>query len=253
MIICAKGFSQRIPEKNLRPFCGHPLVYWPILQGKVSRLVDEVVVSTQDDRIADIADELKAEVFWRQYQDTNETSGTIPFFEVKNNLIQKDLLHRDDIIVSAWAPNCILKPEDTDRLISTLIHLADETNGQCEAVSVRSEERTISVARKIGPNRIASFGNMTCVNMKSRINGGGFGDIGTLTINKSLCTAAFVRKWEHKAPPPYWRGGGGFYMPVEPWQMHDLDTVEEFEFGEIIMEHFILKGRGDKVYKDYAR
>ena len=42
------------------------------------------------------------------------------------------------------------------------------------------------------------------------------------------------------------------YIDVELWQHHEVDTREEFEFTELLMEHYILRGRGPEVYYEYA-
>jgi pseudaminic acid cytidylyltransferase len=54
-IIPARGGSKRIPRKNIRPFCGQPMLAWPIAAAKASRLFDQIVVSTDDPEIAAIA------------------------------------------------------------------------------------------------------------------------------------------------------------------------------------------------------
>lgn len=54
-IIPARGGSQRIPRKNIRQFCGKPIIAHSIDAALKSGVVDEVVVSTDDEEIADIA------------------------------------------------------------------------------------------------------------------------------------------------------------------------------------------------------
>ena len=54
-IIPARGGSKRIPRKNIRPFCGRPIIAWTIEAALGSKLFDEVMVSTDDAEIADIA------------------------------------------------------------------------------------------------------------------------------------------------------------------------------------------------------
>jgi len=54
-IIPARGGSQRIPRKNLKPFGGVPIIAWSIRAALASGLFDEVVVSTDDDEIAEVA------------------------------------------------------------------------------------------------------------------------------------------------------------------------------------------------------
>jgi|TARA_Y100000996_G_scaffold229183_1_gene180317 pseudaminic acid CMP-transferase len=61
-IIPARGGSKRIPKKNIREFCGKPMISWTIKEAKKSKLFDEIVVSTEDREIADIAKEYGATI-----------------------------------------------------------------------------------------------------------------------------------------------------------------------------------------------
>lgn len=58
-IVLARSGSTEIPDKNKRDFCGKPLVQWTIEQALESKL-DEVVVSSDDYEILDIAGKLGA-------------------------------------------------------------------------------------------------------------------------------------------------------------------------------------------------
>lgn len=65
-IIPARGGSKRIPRKNLKPFCGKPIIAWSIEAAKESALFERIIVSTDDDEIACLATELGAEVPFRR-------------------------------------------------------------------------------------------------------------------------------------------------------------------------------------------
>ncbi len=54
-IIPARGGSKRLLRKNVRPFCGKPLVAWTIAEAKKSRYLDDVIVSTDDNVISRIS------------------------------------------------------------------------------------------------------------------------------------------------------------------------------------------------------
>lgn len=54
-VIPARGGSQRLPGKNIRILHGVPLIGWSILQAKQSGIFSDVLVSTDDEIIADIA------------------------------------------------------------------------------------------------------------------------------------------------------------------------------------------------------
>jgi pseudaminic acid cytidylyltransferase len=61
-IIPARGGSKRIPRKNIRPFCGKPMIAWSIESALGSGCFEKVIVSTDDLEIASIAQGLGAEV-----------------------------------------------------------------------------------------------------------------------------------------------------------------------------------------------
>ncbi len=61
-IITARGGSKRIPKKNIRDFCGKPILAYPIEAALSSGVFDEVMVSTEDAEIAKIAQEYGARV-----------------------------------------------------------------------------------------------------------------------------------------------------------------------------------------------
>ena len=61
-VIPARGGSKRIPRKNIRPFCGKPMIAWSIEAAQASGLFEHIVVSTDDDEIARVAQSCGAEV-----------------------------------------------------------------------------------------------------------------------------------------------------------------------------------------------
>ncbi len=61
-LICARGGSKGIPGKNIRPLGGIPLIGWSINTAKQSSFFDRIVVSTDSQEIASIAEEYSAEV-----------------------------------------------------------------------------------------------------------------------------------------------------------------------------------------------
>ncbi|MFQ3250133.1 MAG: pseudaminic acid cytidylyltransferase [Glaciecola sp.] len=78
-IIPARGGSKRIPNKNIRDFVGKPLVAYSIEVAKASGLFDKIVVTTDNQEVADIALEYGAEVpFIRPPELSNDVIGTRP-------------------------------------------------------------------------------------------------------------------------------------------------------------------------------
>jgi N-acylneuraminate cytidylyltransferase len=78
-VIPARGGSKRIPRKNIREFCGKPIIAWSIDAALESGVFDRVVVSTDDDEIAAVAVAHGAEVpFRRPANLSDDFTGTIP-------------------------------------------------------------------------------------------------------------------------------------------------------------------------------
>lgn len=61
-LICARGGSKGIPRKNILPLGGKPLIAWSISIGKECGYIDRLVVSTDDEKIAEVAAAYDAEV-----------------------------------------------------------------------------------------------------------------------------------------------------------------------------------------------
>ena len=76
-IIPARGGSKRIPRKNVREFCGRPMIAWPIATATASGLFEHIVVSTDDSEIAQIARQAGAETpFVRPTELSDDHTGT---------------------------------------------------------------------------------------------------------------------------------------------------------------------------------
>lgn len=76
-IIPARGGSKRIPRKNIRPFNGQPMLAWPVQAALDSGVFSRVLVSTDDQEIAEVAVKLGAEVpFMRPPQLADDHTGT---------------------------------------------------------------------------------------------------------------------------------------------------------------------------------
>ncbi|MFP4077232.1 MAG: pseudaminic acid cytidylyltransferase [Halochromatium sp.] len=76
-IIPARGGSKRIPRKNIRDFCGKPMIAWSIEAAQASALFEHIIVSTDDDEIAAVAEAHGAEVSFRRPAElANDHAGT---------------------------------------------------------------------------------------------------------------------------------------------------------------------------------
>lgn len=77
-IIPARGGSKRIPRKNIKIFAGHPIISYAIKNALNSKCFDEVMVSTDDDEIAQVAIKSGASVpFKRSVKASDDMATTV--------------------------------------------------------------------------------------------------------------------------------------------------------------------------------
>lgn len=81
-IITARGGSKRIPRKNIKPFLGKPIIEYSIEAALQTDLFNEVMVSTDDEEIAEIARKAGAKVpFMRSEKTANDFATTADVVE----------------------------------------------------------------------------------------------------------------------------------------------------------------------------
>ena len=78
-VIPARGGSKRIPRKNIKEFFGKPIVAWSIAAALESDCFDKVMVSTDDEEIAEVCRQYGAEVpFSRPLELADDKAATGP-------------------------------------------------------------------------------------------------------------------------------------------------------------------------------
>ena len=75
-IITARGGSKRIPRKNIKNFLGKPIIAYSIESALKSGVFDEVMVSTDDDEIAEIAEKYGAKIPFKRSEATSNDIAT---------------------------------------------------------------------------------------------------------------------------------------------------------------------------------
>lgn len=98
--ICARGGSKGIPRKNIRLLCGQPLLVHTIEAAKKCKLINRIIVSTDDHEIAEIAREAGAEVpFLRPKELALDNTAKLPVIKHAIQFLESQEGYRADIIV----------------------------------------------------------------------------------------------------------------------------------------------------------
>lgn len=111
-VIPARGGSKRVPRKNIRPFCGRPMMAWPIDAARESGVFDQIIVSTDDPEIAETARQLGADVpFMRPADLADDHSGTIAVIAHATSWAN-DQGHAVDAVCCIYPTAPMISPDD---------------------------------------------------------------------------------------------------------------------------------------------
>ncbi len=120
-LIFMKGQSERVPEKNMRLLCGRPLFHWIMDSLTASKYIDEIIINTDCDKIAQSASEnFGATIHMRPehllVMDSNES----------NRLIDYDLSKADgQYFIQTHSTNPLVTTKSIDNAIETFFNLTD--------------------------------------------------------------------------------------------------------------------------------
>ncbi|KJK19535.1 pseudaminic acid cytidylyltransferase [Pseudomonas sp. BIGb0427] len=120
-VIPARGGSKRIARKNIKMFCGKPMIAWSIEAALNSGVFDRVIVSTDDLEIAEVARQSGAQVpFIRPAQLADDHSGTVPVIQHAIEWFEQDG-QQIDYLCCLYATAPFVRPEDLQAGLDALI------------------------------------------------------------------------------------------------------------------------------------
>ena len=120
-IIPARGGSKGIPRKNIKEFCGKPLIAYIIENALRVRGLDRVIVSTEDKGIAEVAKKYGAEVpFLRPKELARDETPTLPVLQHAVKYLEDKENYRPDIVVLLYVTSPLLKHERVSEAIRRL-------------------------------------------------------------------------------------------------------------------------------------
>ena len=119
-IICARGGSKGVPNKNIRELAGQPLIVHTIAQALASDLIDKVIVSTDSKKIAQVARQAGAEVpFIRPAQMANDVVTKLPALVHAVQHSQNELNFDPELVVDLDPTAPLRSQEDIEKCIKT--------------------------------------------------------------------------------------------------------------------------------------
>ena len=121
-VIPARGGSKGLPGKNIKMFCGKPLIAHTIEHAKQSNYIDRIIVSTEDEKIAQISFEHGAEVpFMRPMELAGDNSSTVDALLHAINWLEHVDQYAFDILLLLHTTAPLRNVEDINKTISLMV------------------------------------------------------------------------------------------------------------------------------------
>lgn len=215
--------SKSIPKKNIRNFCGKPLVYWILNSLQCSKSIHKIFLATESDEIASIVKDFgfdKVEIYKRNLTNATDIASTESV--ILEFLSRKQDLKDNDIFVLAQATSPFTQPEDIDNALMKFIN--DKADSLLTCVRVKrffwNEDGTpINYDYKNRPRRQEFHGTLM--------------ENGALYIS----TVGNLKKYKNRL-------GGRISIYIMDWYKGiELDEEDDWIIGEYIMRKYIIHPR----------
>jgi CMP-N-acetylneuraminic acid synthetase len=221
-IIPARGGSKGIPRKNIKNLCGKPLIAYSIEAALKSKTIDRVVVSTEDEEIAEVSKSFGADVpFMRPKdlaQDRSNLGDAIDF------TIKKMQLHQycPEIIVTLYPTHPFRTPALINSLVGKLIE------GYSPVRTVKAVKHTkLSIFSSDKGNKLTPL--LKFSNQNEKINSKTYFRLYGLFIGVS------GNSW------PY------LHLIKNPISLIDIDTMEDFCVAEEIIRRRLFDFNSEEI------
>ena len=147
-IIPARGGSKSIPRKNIKLFAGKPLIAWAIETLRESGVISRIVVSTDDEEIAEVARRYGAEVpFMRPAELAEDSTPTLPVLQHAVKWLKDNEGYEPDYVLLLEPTSAGKRPFHVKGVLETLLKGgADAAISVAEVPGVFSPHWQIKVA-----------------------------------------------------------------------------------------------------------
>ncbi|MCO7570715.1 pseudaminic acid cytidylyltransferase [Pseudomonas chlororaphis] len=225
-IIPARGGSKRISRKNIKNFCGKPMIAWSIEAALHSGCFDQVIVSTDDAEIAEVAVQHGASVpFMRPAELSDDHTGTTP---VVRHAIEWLKLHgsEPEYVCCLYATAPLIDSQDILKGLNAL-----EKEGGDYAFSVTSYAFPIQRAIRINEDGRVDMFNPEHFTVRSQDLEHAYHDAGQFYWGTSAAWLENRVIFGRRSLP--------IILPRH--RVQDIDTLEDWEMAEYLFKAVRLR------------
>ena len=222
-IIPARGGSKGLPRKNILQMCGKPLIAWSIEKALKSKLIDTIVVSTDDKEIADIAIQYGAEVpFIRPAELATDTATSYGVVEHALTFYQQKFNKKFYYSVLLEPTSPLREDNDIDLMLTKLNNLHDTYDS---IISMGESREHPSIIKRIDGNNYTPYCTELLQTTRRQDNKKAYFPYGVAYITK---TESFLNE---KA---FYTRRSTYHL-IQRYQNYEIDDLLDFLCVEKVM------------------
>ena len=219
-VIPARGGSKRIPRKNIKIFHGQPLISYSIEAAIRSKCFDKIIVSTDDEEIAEVAFRYGAEVpFLRSKELSNDFAGTTP-------VIQDAILKLDDADIEYVCCVYATAPMLSEQDIRTGLNTLKEKEDCNYAFSITTYDFPIQRSLSLNQENRVAMHNPNLFSTRSQ-------DLEECWHDAGQFYWGTKQAWQ-QGLPIFDSNSLGIKLPRH--RVQDIDTLEDWDMAEMLYQ-----------------
>jgi CMP-N,N'-diacetyllegionaminic acid synthase len=223
-VILARGGSKGLPNKNIKKFCGKPLIYWTISQSLNSKCFEEVWVSSDSDKILQISKKIGANIIKRPKKLSNDSSSSEAAWLHALQFIEKKF-GKIDIFFSPQVTSPIRESKD----IADAIKIFKDK--KLDSLFSSNTFPALTLWQEDNKSKLNSINydyknrSLRQFDKKQYIENGSF----------YMFTPQTLLKYNNRF------GKKIGYSIMDFWKMFEIDNISDFKLCELIMKKYLIK------------
>lgn len=227
-VIPARGGSKGLPGKNIKPLLGIPLIAHSILLAKMCSDIDKVVVSTDSDEIADVAQNFGADVpFIRPRELAEDCTPTWPVIRHALNVIESMDVQKYDFVMLLEPTSPGRSIDDVDGAFAKL-QSSPDAEGIIGVSQPHFNPYWLSVVERDGW-------------MENLIDGGRYERRQDVPVNYFINGIVYIWRSDFvRNEVDSWRKGKSLIYETPEFRSISIDNEHEFEVAELLARNGLI-------------
>ena len=228
-IITARGGSKGLPKKNIKDLCGKPLIVHTIDTANKSNFLDEIMVTTDCEDIANVSKKFGATIpFLRPKYLSNDTATSFDAVQHVLDFYKKELNRTFDYLILLEPTSPLREDDDIDKMITKLIE-NEETYDSLVSIGEINEHP--SIVKKIENDNLVPFCKELELTSRRQDNQTAYFPYGVGYLVK---TTTFEEEKTFYTKRNY-------FYPIKRYQCYEIDDIYDFLAIENIMRYKTFK------------